>query len=244
MDFLITGPQHSGETWLATRLQRHPRIKFLPRTPAYERPDRKISPIQECLHKMAHPGEDAGSRVLVGDLGSACSLATGPEIEQLLAGLPRLRILLVLRSPLERAWLAVADALRIAQMVPEEASDQWLRDFMDSAHQRAQNDMTNMLSTWLTWAPEGRLRVMLHDAMVATPADILDDTYRFLGLDSSLAPIASKGPDRAGDLARIQAVYRESVAHLAAQDLDAVVRAVEAALGCRLPRWRETRVLG
>ncbi len=202
IDFLVVGSEHSGEAWLAARLVDHPDIQFLPQLPAYERSLDSDSLAGVLLDRHGLKGKAPDAR-LTGDRDPGYSMLTPDQIETLWRRQPELRVFMVLRSPVERAWLALANALRIAQMAPAEASDQWIRDFLGSSFQRAQNDLGAMLEVWSRTVPKGRLQVILYDAMTSDPATVLDRAVEFLGLQPSGMPPTTAGPDHAADLAAI-----------------------------------------
>lgn len=223
---------------MANQLASHEGIRFLPRLPAYEQGLESGALVEQLLN--GHESEEkAPNKLVTGDGDPGYGLLKPGQIELLWRHKPALKAILMLRSPLERAWLAVADALRIAQMAPSEASDQWLRDFLGSGFQRAQADYGEMLDVWYRAVPRDRLQLVLYDAMVSQPALVLGQAVDFLGLKATGLSPTVVGPDHAADLNKISRVCRRGFDHLTAADLEAHVRRVETLLDMDLPDWRK-----
>jgi hypothetical protein len=178
VDFLGIGAQKAGTSWLASNLSRHPQV-FVP-------PVKEVHFWNAHLHRgwdwyLGQFG-DAEPAQARGEITPAYAVLPAEVVEQVAAALPDVRLMYLLRDPVERAWSAALMALGRAQMTIDEASDQWFIDHFRSRASLTRGDYESCLRTWLRSFPREQLLVELFDDVVSRPVDVLERCARHLGV--------------------------------------------------------------
>jgi hypothetical protein len=142
---------------------------------------------------------------------------------------PELRLFYSVRNPIERAWSAALMALERAELVLDEASDQWFVDHFNSAGSLARGDHLDCLERWWSFFPVEQLRVILYDDILSDPETVLVELADHLGVDGSfyrsLAGADLRVPTRPGPDAKIrpallpvlQRLYNQKIAIFASR---------------------------
>ena len=176
LTFLGIGAQKAGTTWLYAQLVRHPQIGF---------------PQGKELHFWNRPGTRSLSDYLggftdpsrcEGEFTPAYAILPVETIRQIHAALPKLRLLLVIRNPVERAWSSALMALQRAGMQLDEASDQWFVDHFRSAGSLARGDYAMCIQRWRECFAAEQLLVVRYEDILARPREVLQRCCRHLGV--------------------------------------------------------------
>ncbi|MBU0724526.1 MAG: sulfotransferase domain-containing protein [Alphaproteobacteria bacterium] len=178
-DFLGLGAQKAGSTWLYFMLRKHPGV-FLP-------------PVKELHFWDAHHGNgldwyrghfaDAPRGLQKGEITPAYAILSYERIGEIRREFPDLRLVYLMRNPIERAWSGALMALTKAEMTPDEASDRWFIDHFRSAGSTARGNYEACLKAWLSIFPAEQMRWFLYDEVVADPRHVLVETARHIGVD-------------------------------------------------------------
>ena len=236
-DFLILGPQRTGTTWLYHNLKKHPQI-FLPRQketyffttlgkPGHDHFEfeylddflahhltetprqwmkRHYDSLRHC-HEWYRPAAR-------GEATATNALLAPAVIRELLDINPDLKVILMLRDPVERAWShARKDLVRKFQRRPEEVPETEFAKFFRASGQRGLASYAGLLSTWTTELKPGHVFVGDFEMIAKTPEELLTGLHRFLGirhgpryfnrhLEERINPAASGGESRVPDFAR------------------------------------------
>ncbi|WP_350214755.1 sulfotransferase domain-containing protein [Algiphilus sp.] len=231
--FLGIGAQKAGTTWLYQNLQRHPEISF---------PGGKEMHFWNRPHDAAAVGRylstfSGGDTACEGEITPAYAILPVAGVAEIAHHAPALRILYLLRNPVERAWSSALMALDRAEMEWGEASEAWFMDHFRSAGSLARGDYARCLQGWLEHYRRDQLLVMFYDDVLRDPAAVLGEACAHLGVsppdahvlnDASRRVFAGSGhalPPRLR--AFLQEVYEPRI------------RALEALLDVRLPAWRQ-----
>ncbi|GAB4165836.1 MAG: hypothetical protein Fur0032_02870 [Terrimicrobiaceae bacterium] len=208
-DFLILGPQRTGTTWLYHNLRRHPRI-FLPDVKetyyfsTLGKPDHahyRFEDLEDYLElfrdtfrrriKRHYDALRQTRRFFRPDIyGEAtATYAMLPEniIEEILKLNPRLRAILMIRDPVERAWSHAKKDLLRAGVRMDSVEDCW--KFLESAGQLKCADYAGMAEKWRRFLPQGALFCGDYRRLSSDPGGLLADLCRFLGVDADLLPV-------------------------------------------------------
>jgi hypothetical protein len=185
VDFLGIGVQKGGTTWLYHQLARHPQIAF-PRGKEVHYWDAAPHPDADTWARLLEPAHRvtaAGLPIKTGEITPAYAMLPVASIATIHARCPDVRLFISLRNPVERAWSAALMGLARAQMLVQEASDQWFLDHFRSAASRARGDYVGCLERWWSVFPREQLLVVFQDDLRARPANVLASLAAHLGID-------------------------------------------------------------
>ena len=175
--FLGIGAQKSGTTWLHANLSRHPSI-FLPETKELHYFDWSFHrPLGEYLANF----RDAGDRI-IGEITPGYSML-GPDRIAYIRGLvPDLKVLLLLRDPVERAWSqAVMNLVEIAGRPAEDIEVSMFLDHLAEPRVRGRGDYLGMLDRWEGAFGRTNVHVGFFEDVAERPVELLSGILRFLG---------------------------------------------------------------
>lgn len=205
-DFLIAGPQRTGTTWLHANLRFHPQVylaepkelfffsrlktpdhprfqsdrlewylKFFRREPLW----RRLAKTAICLCR---------SRALYrprlrGEATASYAALDSDVIAEIAALNPAIKVIMMLRNPVDRAWShAKKDLARNRGRRMEEVSDEELRRFFTGAYQRRCARYAENCDNWCAHLRPGHLLVGFFDDVRARPRELLLEVMRFLGI--------------------------------------------------------------
>ena len=180
--FLGIGVQKAGSTWLFENLQRHPDL-FLPDSKELKYFSRRF---HESLSGYSRNFAEAKGKV-IGDLCTSYSLLPQSRIRFIRRVMPEVRILVVLRNPLERAWSfanmqLVRDPNRRFEDVTEAEFIAHLRSEKSWKH----SDYRGLLERWLRVFPEDQLWIGFFEDISGQPQAFLTEVFDFLGVRTAV----------------------------------------------------------
>lgn len=134
---------------------------------------------------------------LTGDITPGYGRLAGEAIAEIGAALPKTKLVLLVRDPVQRAWS------HISMLARNKLFDITLLDDPTRlAHFLTTDERfspmffaTALIRNWRVHAPELDLRVFLFDDVVENPAKTLKDILVFLGAQPALVPTKSHGSD-------------------------------------------------
>lgn len=179
-DFLGIGAQKAGTSWLHANLAQHPRVRF----PAGKEVHFWNRQRERGLGWYREQFRGAPSGALQGDITPAYALLAEQNVAEVAREFPRLRLIFLLRDPIERAWSSARMALARAEMEPDEASDAWYLDHFRSRGSRARGDYAATLTRWLAHFPRAALLLLRYEEVVSRPEDVVRSACAHLGLDA------------------------------------------------------------
>jgi hypothetical protein len=215
-NFLVIGAARSGTTSLYEYLREHPAVFMSPvkeasyfAFPERHEPERGPGGVRVRRDAVTTLAEyealfaDAGDARAIGE-ASPRYLRT-PEAPARIAELiPDVRLVAILRDPVERAYAQYL-GLRRDGLEPEPTFEDALRD--DERRQREGWPFAGLVDTGLynrhlsryyeRFAPE-RIRVYLYDDLRADAAGLMRDLLSFLGVDPDFAPDTARVHGRTG----------------------------------------------
>ena len=185
--FLGIGAQKSGTTWLYEQLRRHPGIGF-PLGKEAHFWDRLAGPDSIPRYISAF----SSTALSEGDITPAYALLKVPVIERIHDASPGLRLIYLMRNPVERAWSSALMALARAEMTIDEASDAWFLDHFRSSGSLGRGDYATCIRNWRSVFPSEQLLLVRFERIVSEPEHVLRGVCRHIGV----------ADPRPGDLAR------------------------------------------
>jgi hypothetical protein len=191
LHFLGIGAQKAGTTWLYQQLARHPQVRF----PAGKEvhywdlleAGRRDEP--EHWYQQRFPASPAAD-IRQGEITPAYAVLDSQTVARIAALYPELRILFILRNPIERAWSAAQMALRGACLSNGEASDAWFLEIVRGRGSRLRGDYPRTLGLWRQHFGREAVQVLSYDELSAAPRGLLHRVARHLDLDP--APFAER----------------------------------------------------
>lgn len=204
-DFLIVGPQRTGTTWLHAHLRYHPQIflsepkeLFFFSSLKTRDPKRFVSDdLGWYLRFFRDPAWRWAAktglslwkqrqlyRPLVRGEATASYATLDPDvIADIVALNPRVKVLWMVRNPIERAWShAKKDLVRNRKRRFDEVSEDEFRAFFRDPYQLACGRYGTQYDNWSAQLEAGNLFVGRFDDIATRPEDLMLDAMRFLGV--------------------------------------------------------------
>ncbi len=194
-DFMGIGAMRAGTSWLRKNLERHPGI-WMATPKELHFFDRHVD---ERRWKLLSRDTDARLRYglhfskcprdcLAGEITPAYAILPEEKIAVIKRWIPGLKIIYLLRDPVERAWShARKDFATYWGKQIEEATLDDLRPFFTSPDVARRNDYLACLRTWLRHFEKENIHVAFLEDIEETPERILRQTFGFLGADDSVS---------------------------------------------------------
>ena len=209
-DFFCIGPQRTGSTWLHASLVRHPEILMHrdketfffstignPSSTRYGYPDLKAyldsfeDTLSELLLKNYHALRRCGRlyrpQILGESTASYCVLDTA-VLEDIRTLNPNIKIIMLLRDPVERAWShANKDLVRDTGKA---ATDEQYMEFFSRPDQLARADYQAIIERWRGFLKPGHMLLAPSARIESDPAGLVSDVLGFLGTSDRRAASA------------------------------------------------------
>jgi hypothetical protein len=181
--------------------------------------------------------ENCGGR-LPGEITPAYSCLGDAAISHMRSLMPDVKLILLLRDPIDRAWsharmdLAYFSGKRVDAIDQPRFADHFL-----SFASRRRGSYPEMLDRWLSHFPKEQLFVGFYDEIEQCPDELLARILHFLGVRATPESIPASVRDRvnAGEAARIPRALERQLAHMYVDDL----RELAARYGSYPQKWLE-----
>lgn len=183
IDFLGIGAQKSGTSWLHDRLQRHPEIAFPGGKEVHFWDQKSTQGIG--WYRSIFEGPELHGKVC-GEITPAYSILPLETIRECHVHFPDLKLIYLLRNPIDRAWSAAKMSLDRSEMEIHEASDQWFIDHFKSRGSLLRGDYEACLRNWLECYPRGQLLLCFFEEILGEPEALLKKCFRHLGVREDL----------------------------------------------------------
>jgi hypothetical protein len=223
LDFLGIGAQKAGTSWLYAALLAHPQLRFPAGKEVHYWDQPRVRGVE--WYRSLFPEQPSG--VKSGEITPAYAFLPSAVIGEIRALNPRLRIVYLLRNPIERAWSSALMALARAEMEVDEASDQWFIDHFRSRGSLARGDYESCLRNWRSVFGVESVLVLRHEMVREDPLALLAAVADHLGVDPAfyvrqrpavVGKRVNPGPEtalRASLLPVLREIYRPKIRGLA-----------------------------
>ena len=181
--FLGIGAQKAGTTWLYKMLSLHPDIGLHPHKEAHFWDKRwpASAPIERY-----EAGFAAMPQPVRGEITPAYALLPESTIGVIHARYPDLKLLYLLRNPIERAWsharMELAKRLRQGSAPDPAEQSRWLEQQLRSEGSIARGDYAACLRNWLAHFRRECFLIGIYEQDLAAPRDFLKASARHLGV--------------------------------------------------------------
>lgn len=202
LNFLGIGAQKSGTSWLHDRLQRHPEIAFPGGKEVHYWDKFSARGIEWYRSLFAGPGLDGK---VCGDITPAYSILPIETVWECHTNFPDLKLIYLLRNPIERAWSSAKMALARSEMEIHEASDRWFIDHFKSQGSLLRGDYETCLRNWLKYYPREQMLICFFEELLEKPEVLLKKCFRHIEVREDLFDwnVNLKEPVRRGTQADI-----------------------------------------
>lgn len=102
------------------------------------------------------------------------------DIKQLIALYPSLKVIYILRNPVDRVW-SQANMIRKRKRTLQDSSEQQIFDRIKKRQARS-SYYTSILAKWEQYLPQAQVHIDFYDHLVDDPASFLDRIAQFLGI--------------------------------------------------------------
>lgn len=176
--FLGIGAQKSGTTWLHSNLARVDSL-FLPEVKELHYFDWNFHrPISEYCDEF----RNAGSRIR-GEITPGYATLNDSRVAFIRSLVPDLRVILLLRDPIERSWSqAVMNLVEIEGVSPEEIPVEKFLEHLSEDRVRLRNDYVGIIDRWTNAFGSDQIYVGFFEDVVARPVKLLGEILDFLGV--------------------------------------------------------------
>jgi hypothetical protein len=246
-DFLIVGPQRTGTTWLHAHLRSHPEVFLAEPKELYffsslktRDPKRFVS--DELSWYLQYFRDPLWRRVaksgrtwwkhhrpyaprVRGEATASYAVLEPDVIAEIVALNPALKVILMIRNPIDRAWShAKKDLLRASNRRLADVPDREIRAFLTDPYQHRCAQSVAQYDHWSAQLRPGHLFVGRFDDLASRPEELLLDVMRFLGVEADRRYIdPSVGqPVNPTEATTIPVQYRELLAELFKDELAAL----------------------
>lgn len=201
-DFLILGPQRTGTTWLYFNLHLHPEILLHRMKETYffntlgkpDHPHFLFPCLEDYLDSFIEPpGERLKKHIIclrkslsfyrpkiLGEATASYALLPDEIIAEIVRLNPRIKGIIMLRDPVERAWSHAKKTLVRGRSEP--VGFETFRAYFETSGQKQRAGYSAMIARWKKHLAPGHLYIGLHDRIASSPKALLEEMERFLGV--------------------------------------------------------------
>lgn len=180
-DFICIGAQKSATTWLHHQLSKHPRICM----PAEKEIHYFDWFFYRSLAWYEKKFQNCGSKIR-GEVTPGYSVIETGRVKFMRRIMPKVKIILILRDPAERAWSSARFhfAKELQRPLTGVTNEEFIRHFNKSWVQK-RGDYAAILSRWKKVIPSENILVILHEELTRNPRHVMDVVHRFLGVEEN-----------------------------------------------------------
>jgi hypothetical protein len=198
-DFLGIGAMRSGTTWLATQLHRHPQVQIdRKEIHFFDRTLRRLNPadsgrdLVDRLRYAARIRARSPRGRVRGEITPAYATLDEERVRRIQAWMPQVRIVFLMRDPVERTWSHARKHFPELFGLPvEDVGRDELLAFFDSEGVVGRSDYASCIQRWTRVFPRDQMFIGFFDDVVERPEELLRDLFAFLGVDAEtdLSPV-------------------------------------------------------
>jgi hypothetical protein len=178
LKFICIGAQKSGTTWLYHQLSQIEQVRFPGgKEIHYWNARYRHEPLSWYQALFSRD-----ERLIEGDITPAYATLDIDTIRRVHRHYPAIKILFILRNPIERAWSSALMAMQRAELELDEVSDQWFVDHFNSRGSRARGAYEATLRRWRDVFGEGAVSVLMYDDIKTRPFEVMAGVCEFLQL--------------------------------------------------------------
>ncbi|MGA9853610.1 MAG: sulfotransferase [Gammaproteobacteria bacterium] len=182
--FLGIGAQKAGTTWLYKMLRLHPDIG-MPVQKELHFWDDTILNVATIEHYMSLFG--AMSQKVRGEITPSYAILPVDRIALIKYHLPELRLIYILRNPIDRAWshakMELAKYVYKKKAQPPEPLSEWFEAHFRSRESLLRGDYAATLENWLSHYPMKNIKTYIYEEDLQAPKKLLESCCLHIGAD-------------------------------------------------------------
>jgi len=211
-DFFIVGPQRTGTSWLYRNLDEHPQIFmskpkelfFFNKLRSKDHPRYRSDELswyldfftpQRFYRKMLKRQKRFGKIYLPnvrGEATASYSTLHPGIIEEITILNPKIKIIMIIRNPIDRAWSHAKKELSEKQgRTLDRITDTEFKEFFNQSYQLKCARYADNIDTWSEFLSEGNIFVDFFDDIKSNPERLLLNVFSFLGVEDDQKFISS-----------------------------------------------------
>ncbi|HXX53058.1 MAG TPA: sulfotransferase, partial [Thermodesulfovibrionales bacterium] len=129
-----------------------------------------------------------GDGKVKGEITPCYSILDIKEVRHIRDMFPDLRIVLILRNPIERAWSQVRFNYGLRHFKGINSTPR-IKKFLERPASVLRGDYTRIIQTWMSCFPKDQMFIGWFDDIVLNPKKFLFDVFTFLGVDPAAFPM-------------------------------------------------------
>jgi hypothetical protein len=180
-DFLVIGPTKTGTTWLYENLRCHPEV--------YMSEKKEIHYFDHHFHKSLRWYSDnfkKGNNKIKGEITPAYYSLSSTRINFIKTIIPDVRLILMLRNPIDRGWShAVMNFTSKNKNIEEAAESEVFEEFKKQPFFTA-GGYSGILDTWYSYFPRKQLYIGLYEDINSRPQKILGEIFSHIGVSTTV----------------------------------------------------------
>lgn len=182
-DFLCIGSQKAGTTWLYENLRCHQEL-FLPARKELNYFSSKYRFYGMPLGDYSNYFKTASG--IKGEV-TPCANLSVRRIRFIKTIMPSLKIILIIRNPIERMWASALMYLVQAQKRPfNSITDEEFYQLFDNPDLLSRGHYPDILKNWRSIFPEEQLHICFYDDLLNNPKSFLKSIFQFLEVSTDV----------------------------------------------------------
>lgn len=176
LNFMGIGAQKCGTTWLCRTLARHPEISFPAGKEVFFWDKYRERGLDWYKGKFPDNGK------VNGEITPAYALLPDDVVASVKENFPALRLIYVIRNPVDRAWSAARMMLARSEMLHTEASDQWFLDVFKSTGSLGRGDYESTIRRWRSAFGDDALLILRFEDLCVDPVGFANICLDHIGV--------------------------------------------------------------
>lgn len=179
-DFLVIGAQKAGTTWLYANLKQHKDLFLSEKKEIHYFDWNFYRSIKWYLSHFKKSGDK-----IRGEVTPAYSTLDRVKIKHIYRCNPHLKIIFIVRNPIERAWSHALNNYCVGMNIPFEklTTDDFNWHF-NSYASTIRSDYSRTVSNWLSVFPKEQFYLCYYEDVKENPEQLLNNVFGFLGVNS------------------------------------------------------------
>ena len=125
---------------------------------------------------------EGGQGKTKGEITPDYSILNLNDVQRIANLLPDVKIIYMLRNPVERAWSQVRFSWTLGKFKHIDDLNQ-VKKFIDSPFQMLRNDYLGTIKTWKSCFPENQIYIGFYDDVIENPGWLMSEIFRFIQVD-------------------------------------------------------------